>query len=155
MRDLYASRTIEKLAAHIERNRSSQTAPIAAASAISPSQAAFESVPTWERAACHVPQAVALAVYYAAIGLPAAILVFTVLHMLSGGVRPETAIHTLVIAGFLVWPAYLALSIAVKWGVVGRFRAGRSRYGASRTAASGWRACSRACRAHGSSRARR
>src|SRR5205085_5033946 len=47
VRDLYAHRTVEKLAAQIEHNRSKQTAPMAAAPAISPSQAAFESVPVW------------------------------------------------------------------------------------------------------------
>lgn len=125
VRDLYAARTVEKVAVAINRGRTKRSAPVAAVSAISPSQAAFETVPAWERAACHALQAISLAAYYAAIGLPAAIVIFTILHMLTAGVRPEPAIRTLIVAGFLVWPVYLALSIAVKWLAVGRFRPGR------------------------------
>ena len=92
----------------------------------SPSEMAFESVPWWERAACYVLQAISLAVYYAAIGLPPAIVIYTILSILEDGIlRVDIAIRTLVIAGFLLWPFYMGLGIGVKWLVLGRFRAGR------------------------------
>src|SRR5262249_40312613 len=91
----------------------------------SPSQVAFESVPRWERATCYVLQAISLVVYYAAIGLPPAIVICTILSILEDGIlRVDIAIRTLVIAGFLLWPFYMSLSIGTKWLVIGRFRAG-------------------------------
>jgi non-ribosomal peptide synthetase-like protein len=128
VRDLYSHRTVEKLASHLANvqpvPRSRSQAP--PAPKISPSQAAFESVPVWERAACYVLQALSLAVYYAALGLPAAIVIFTIMSIIEEGIlRIDIAIRTLIIAGFLIWPLYLGLSIGVKWLVVGRFQAGR------------------------------
>jgi amino acid adenylation domain-containing protein len=128
VRDLYSHRTVEKLASHLAnvqptpRTRT-QAPPMPK---ISPSQVAFESVPVWERAACYVLQAISLAVYYAALGLPAAILIFTVMSIIEEDIlRVDIAIRTLIVAGFLLWPFYLGLSIGVKWLFIGRFRAGR------------------------------
>jgi hypothetical protein len=128
VRDLYARRTVAELAHHLAgvlpAPRSQSQA--AAAPKISSSQAAFESVPRWERAACYVLQAISLAVYYAALGLPAAIVIFGILSIIDEGiVRVDIAIRTLITAGFLLWPLYLGLSIGMKWLVIGRFRAGR------------------------------
>jgi non-ribosomal peptide synthetase-like protein len=125
VRDLYAQRTAEKLAAHVARMRPPQTVPAVNEVGKSPSQLAFESVPLWERLSCYGLQALSLAVYYAALGLPAAVLLFTILAVIDEGVRIEIAVRTLTIAGFLLWPMYLGMSIGVKRLIVGRFRAGR------------------------------
>ena len=128
VRDLYSHRTAEKLASRLASvqpaPRSRSQAPPAPTK--SPSQVAFESVPAWERAACYVLQALSLAVYYAALGLPAAIVIFTILSIIEEGIlRIDIAIRTLIIAGFLLWPLYLGLSVGMKWLIVGRFQAGR------------------------------
>ena len=127
VRDLYAARTAEKLAQLIDAMQ--PAAPRAAEASteeqISRSEAMRNAVPAWERAACYTLQAVSLAVYYAAIGLPVAVLIFTIMSVLQEGIALQMAVRTLTIAGFLLWPAYLALSIGVKWLVVGRFRPGR------------------------------
>jgi non-ribosomal peptide synthetase-like protein len=127
VRDLYAARTAEKLAQLIDAMQPEPrlTASASAEEKISCSEAVRKTVPAWERAACYTLQAVSLAVYYAAIGLPLAVLVFTIMSVLQEGIALQMAVRTLTIAGFLLWPAYLALSIGVKWLVVGRFRPGR------------------------------
>lgn len=125
VRDLYAQRTAEKLAAHVARMQPQQMAPTASEVGKSPSQIAFESVPLWERLSCYVLQALSLAVYYAALGMPAAVLLFTVLAVIDEGIRIDIAVRTLTIAGFLLWPMYLGLSIGVKRLVVGKFKPGR------------------------------
>lgn len=128
VRDLYAHRTVEKLAIHLAKvqvvcGTKPQVLPL---SQKSPSQMAFESVPWWERATCYLLQAISLAVYYAAIGLPPTIVIYTILSILEDGIlRVDIAIRTLIIAGFLLWPFYLSLSIGVKRLVIGRFQAGR------------------------------
>src|SRR5262249_26138989 len=78
VRDLYAHRTVEKLAIHLAKVQPvSATKPQAVPlSQKSPSQLAFERVPRWERAACYSLQAISLAVYYAAIGLPPTIVIY-------------------------------------------------------------------------------
>jgi len=92
----------------------------------SPSEMAFESVPWWERATCYMLQALSLAVYYAAIGLPPAIVIWTILSIVEQRIlRVDIAVGTLVVAALLLWPLYLSLSIGVKWAVIGRFEAGR------------------------------
>jgi non-ribosomal peptide synthetase-like protein len=128
VRDLYAHRTVEKLAAHLAKVQPvSRTKPQAVPlPRKSPSQTAFESVPWWERTTCYLLQAISLAVYYAAIGLPPTIVIYTVLSILEEGtLRVDLAVRTLTIAGFLLWPLYLGLSIGVKWLAIGRFQAGR------------------------------
>ena len=65
----------------------------------SPSEMAFESVPWWERATCYVLQALSLAVYYAAIGLPPAIVIWTILSIVEQRIlRVDNAIGALVVA---------------------------------------------------------
>jgi monoamine oxidase/carbonic anhydrase/acetyltransferase-like protein (isoleucine patch superfamily)/SAM-dependent methyltransferase len=92
----------------------------------STSEMAFKSVPWWERATCYLLQALSLAVYYAAIGLPPAIVIFTILSIVEDRIlRVDIAIGALVIAGLLLWPLYLSLSIGIKWLVIGRFEAGQ------------------------------
>jgi monoamine oxidase/acetyltransferase-like isoleucine patch superfamily enzyme/SAM-dependent methyltransferase len=103
-----------------------QSSPQVSLSQKSPSQVAFESVPRWERATCYLLQAISLAVYYAAIALPAAIVIYTIMSILEDGIfRVDIAIGALVIAGVLPWPFYLGLSIGTKWLIIGRFQAGR------------------------------
>ncbi len=123
VRDLYAQRTVEKLAAFVSR-MAPQAAGPAVDVKISPSQIAFQRVPLWERWSCYALQAVALAVYYAAIGLPGAVLIFTILAVIDEGIRIDIAVRTLTIAGFLLWPLYLGMAIAVKRLVVGKFKPG-------------------------------
>jgi non-ribosomal peptide synthetase-like protein len=129
VRDLYAHRTVEKLAIHLAKVQPASAripSPELPKSYKSPSQMAFESVPWWERTTCHVLQAISLAVYYAVIGLPPAIVIWTILSVLEDGIlHVDIVVRTLIIAGFLLWPFYLGLSIGVKWLVIGRFRAGR------------------------------
>jgi non-ribosomal peptide synthetase-like protein len=127
VRDLYAHRTVEKLAIHLGKIQAASTKQEALPlPEKSPSQVAFESVSRWERATCYLLQAISLAVYYAAIGLPVAIVICTIMSILEEGIlRVDLTIRTLIIAGFLLWPFYMGLSIGVKWLVIGRFRAGR------------------------------
>jgi non-ribosomal peptide synthetase-like protein len=126
VRDLYAHRTVEKLAGHLEKMVTvKQPASATLTDTVSPSQKAFESVPVWERTACYALQAVSLAVYYAAIGLPGAVLVFTILAVSHDIMRIDIAVRSLTIGGFLLWPAYLGLSLGVKWLIAGRFQSGR------------------------------
>ena len=126
VRDLYSHRTVEKLAIHLAGFQPVQRDETQATPAISASQRAFGGVPRWERTACYLLQGLSLAVYYTALGLPAAIVIFTILSILEGGIqRVDLAIRTLIIAGFLVQPFYLGLAIGTKWLVAGRFQPGR------------------------------
>lgn len=128
VRDIYANRTAEKLAAHLAKVRPVEQHHMVEADGrlVSPSEAAFHAVPRWERMTCLALQALSLAVFYTAIGLPIAVVTYALMEVLSEGVmNVRSMIRTLIIAGFFVWPAYLALGLAAKWLIVGRFRPGK------------------------------
>src|SRR5262249_25697449 len=99
VRDLYAARTAEKLAQRIDAMQPEPrpTTPASAEEKISRSEAVRKTVPAWERATCYTLQAVSLAVYYAAIGLPVAVLVFTIMSVLREGIALQMAVRTLTI----------------------------------------------------------
>jgi non-ribosomal peptide synthetase-like protein len=85
----------------------------------------FAGLAPWKRWTCVALQTVSLYAYCAAISLP-----FVLLLLLARGVqRAEftfaSAAEIATVVSFASWPMLLALSIAVKWLVIGRYKPGR------------------------------
>jgi non-ribosomal peptide synthetase-like protein len=127
VRDLYSRTTVRALARHLE---SIGVAPAGTsgrrqAAAGEGSTAGERARLTWRRWPCAALQALALAVYYGVICAPLVIAGYTVLLVRDGRLDWGAAAVLLTLLGFALWPAGMVLSIAVKWLVIGRYRAGR------------------------------
>lgn len=116
---LYASRTIRALATALEESATAaaNAAPVAA-------RPAFAPVDGWRHALCGLAQAIALIPIYGLVALLVIVpyLVFSALMEFNHGLV-QSLVGTL-IAFVLTPPLITALAIALKWLVIGRFRAG-------------------------------
>lgn len=127
VRNLYQHRTIRKLAAALadsrgtQEQRTAQRPPIAEA----PSRRAFKLVSPLERWLCVGLQAISIALYYLIVSAPVTygVLIYYAVQKETVTASEASWISTLV--GFLLWPSMLALSIAIKWIVIGRYKPGR------------------------------
>ncbi|KAB2917801.1 MAG: amino acid adenylation domain-containing protein [Hyphomicrobiaceae bacterium] len=129
VRDIYKHRTVRALAARLqEMDLRAGVAPAAqtdAAKAPSAGEAAFASVPAWERWLCVALQGISVAFIYGLVAAPVAYAVLMTTAVMSDSIDLGTALWISTGVGFSYWPALLLLSIAVKWLVIGRYRPGR------------------------------
>ncbi len=70
-------------------------------------------------------QVVSLYAFCAAISMPFVLLLLIARGVQRGEMTLASAAEMATVVGFAAWPALLALSIAVKWLVIGRYRPGR------------------------------
>jgi non-ribosomal peptide synthetase-like protein len=123
VRDLYEHRTVRLLAQHLE------AAGVAAAP-----QAPFDGegagglarapLPRF-RFFCVLLQMIGLLALYAVILAPVVALIVLVIKVYGGEIDPWRALDIATTISLLVWPSWLLLSIAIKWLVIGRYKAGR------------------------------
>ena len=73
---------------------------------------------------CVPLQALALVVLYAIMTAPVFAAIVLILRVLAGQTPLDEAISLATTAGFLIWPIWLIISIATKWLVIGRYKAG-------------------------------
>jgi non-ribosomal peptide synthetase-like protein len=128
IRDVYRHATVQKLAAHLARNTAAATPPASGESAGEPrrrsSREVFESGPRFTRWTCYTLQALVLCVSYGVASLPLLGLIFLVLGLIQGSVSLPVSVAVLAAMLFLTTPVKIVLSIAAKWLVIGRYRAG-------------------------------
>ena len=125
IRDLYKHRTIEKLARYLE------SVGIEIESEIKPAestkQPSFSALPPLARSRwiCAALQLIGLLAFYGAISAPGVFAIILVLKVLGGEIEWSAAAEMATTMGFVIWPAWLALSIALKWIIIGRYKPGR------------------------------
>lgn len=124
VRDAYRYSTIRALAAHLSQ-LPEREAP-RTASVLTPStQDVFQSVPKKTRLATATLQALSIYALYGIASLPAGLLFLAGLEWVQGSL----SLWRLVVAGFAIvllsWPVFLALGIASKWILIGRYQAGK------------------------------
>ena len=127
VKDIYECRTVRDVA-----RRLSKTMPSTDTSrdneASPPTETVFKQpihVNLVTRWFCVLLQTLALTIYYSVLSAP---LVFSILiceRVYAGHMSFAAAGGILTIVGFATWPTWLAISIAVKWLAIGRYRAGR------------------------------
>jgi non-ribosomal peptide synthetase-like protein len=122
VRDLYEHRTIEKLALHLESI--GVTADNAAQANTITVPVALPRLPRtrWLYATFQLLGVIAL---YGVISAPFVFAVIIIQKAWGGEVDWVVAAQLATVIGFMVWPSWLALSIAIKWIVIGRYKAGR------------------------------
>ena len=74
---------------------------------------------------CVFLQTFSLAIYYAVLSAPLVCFILICARFYSGKMDFVTAGSLSTLLGFATWPAWLFISIAVKWLTVGRYKAGR------------------------------
>jgi non-ribosomal peptide synthetase-like protein len=120
VRDVYECPTVRTLAQRLE---SRPAADRIETSARTPNRAAFDSVPRWRRWLTITLQG--LSIYFlSAVGLVLSVPVLLSLGWVNGVVSTATWVITSVALIVLAWPILLAFSIAAKWAIIGRYRAG-------------------------------
>ena len=130
VRDIYLYRTIRALAAHIKGIEpdlviAQNPEPIIETPSKTRSDEAFAIVQPLTRWTVASVQAFVSAFYYGLYAAPLAYMVLMVVAVVDGQVEWTTAAAITTAIGFSAWPVMLLMAIAVKWLVIGRFRAGR------------------------------
>ena len=126
--DFYEYRTVRRLAEFLDKSGvgaaagALTTSPLLAAQAATV-DAARPPLPTF-RFLCVPLQALAIILFYAITTAPIFGAIVLVLRVLAGQMAWDEAVTIATIAGFAIWPAWLFISIAVKWLVIGRYKAG-------------------------------
>ncbi|MBS0231921.1 MAG: amino acid adenylation domain-containing protein [Proteobacteria bacterium] len=123
VRDFYEHRTVRRLAAVLAERLASSD--VQDGTPEDRSIKAFKSVHPLMRWTTVALQAVAISIYYTVLTAPVAYTVLMVTAVIDGKVNWVDAAQISTIVGFAIWPCTLALSIAVKWLVIGRFKPGR------------------------------
>ena len=127
VRDFYQHRTIESLAEYLQSvgvaavNETDRQATTGNAGAGSLAQPPLPRV----RWLCAVLQSAGLVAYYAVASYPVVLSIVLILKMLNGELSWPVAAGLMTFLGFAAWPSWLFLSIALKWIVIGRYKAGR------------------------------
>ncbi len=128
VRDVYRNRTIRAYAASLEGKENTQVSSENKNNDTpdkSLAQVQFENVPVWERYTVTVLQGISLLVYFGILFAPVAYATIIGFKVYSGELAWETVAGISTALAFAWWPAMLALSIVVKWTVIGRFKPGR------------------------------
>ena len=89
------------------------------------SRAAFKSVHPLERWTVVTLQALGVLSFYGLAASPIAYAILMIISVIDGHIGISEAIWISTVIGFAVWPLMLILSIALKWTVIGRYKAGR------------------------------
>jgi amino acid adenylation domain-containing protein len=120
VRDVYERPTVHTLAQRLE----SRSVPEVETSARTPSRPMIDSIPPWRRFLTFTLQALSIYLLTAVAMVPVAIPFLLGLGWVSGAVSMATwAIGSAAVL-LLAWPLLLAVSIAAKWAIIGRYRAG-------------------------------
>jgi non-ribosomal peptide synthetase-like protein len=126
VRDTYQHSSVRRLASHIDslkNQREKETAP-----KVAPRPSAeevFHSVPRWERLTVVSLQVLAMAFFFTLAVAPMAILALPVALTVQETMEWEWAMMTLFLMGLMAWPLALAVALAGKWLIIGRYQAGR------------------------------
>ncbi len=127
VRDIYRHSTVKELARSLEdivgpgRKLSKGRKEIRGLTA---AEEAFNSVPVRERQTVVALQAVTLLIYYGIAAAPVAYATILIASVLQGQMEWTAAAEQATIVTFLAWPSMLALTIALKWLVIGRYKPG-------------------------------
>lgn len=126
VRDFYDCRTIRILAGVLQQRVESLSEDDADA----PAQHSVFAAPAppnlpTTRMLCVLLQIVGLIAYYGTVALPVSAAVVLVMQVVDGSVSWERASAIATLGGFAIWPSWLLLGIALKWTVIGRYKAGR------------------------------
>ena len=127
VRDIYRHSTVKELARSLEdivgpgKKLSKGRKEIRGLTA---SEEAFHSVRDRERRIVVALQALTLLVYYGIAAAPVAYTTILMANVLQGQIDWADAAEQASIVAFLAWPSMLALSIAIKWLVIGRYKPG-------------------------------
>jgi non-ribosomal peptide synthetase-like protein len=122
IRDVYRHSTVQQLAAHLAANPAAEEA--VARPQRRSSREVFEGLSRFTRWTCYSLQALVLCLSYGLASVPLLGLVFLVLAVRQGTVSPMVLVVVLAASGFVTTPLTLALSIALKWLIIGRFKPG-------------------------------
>jgi len=123
VRDLYTHRTIRALASHLERI--SVGRPDAESRLRTESDVGTKVELPWTRWPCAFAQLLSVLLLYSILSSPVVFVVVMTLKVLNNEIALERAAQIATVVGFLVWPIWLLLSIALKWIVIGRYKPGR------------------------------
>lgn len=128
IRDTYQYPTIKQLAEHLDS--STDTTFEECIDEPDPgrresSRRVFESLSRLTRWSCITLQSVSLYLIYGLGTVPAGVLLLMFLAVEEGRLSLDSAVWVSVLVTLGVYPAMLALSIIVKWLVIGRYKAGR------------------------------
>ena len=129
--DFYEYRTVRRLAEFLDRSGALQPAGMPGLLGANPSpeeqaaavDAARPPLPAF-RFLCVPLQALTLIVFYGIVTAPIFAAIVLVLRVLGGQTTWDEAVVIATIVGFAIWPSWLLISIAVKWLVIGRYKAG-------------------------------
>jgi non-ribosomal peptide synthetase-like protein len=127
VRDLYRHPTVRALAAELRARGVDVGSSTVAADddAITPSELAFAGVGWFTRTTVSWLQGLSVVAYYALVSAPITFGILTVAAVYDGRIGWSDAAFLATVFGFAYWPAMVALTIAIKWLVIGRYRAGR------------------------------
>jgi non-ribosomal peptide synthetase-like protein len=126
VRDFYEFRTLRKLASALTERRVSRARAGISATGGQGLQSAADFAPlSRTRWLCVLLQTLGLLAFYGATAFPAACGLMLILGVRDGHLIWQQAAQIATIGGFALWPSWLLLSIALKWLVIGRFKAGR------------------------------
>ena len=128
VRDLYRHRTVRELANSLrERGVSfgNEERVPPDGGAPTPSEVAFDSVGRCTRGVVSLLQALSVIVFYTLVSAPVAYATLMTLAVVEGRVPWTDAAWISTVLGFALWPATLALTIGLKWLVIGRYRPGK------------------------------
>src|SRR5262249_30233998 len=129
IRDVYRHSTVQKLAAHLASTAAPAAAsPTGAPAAEQPrrrsSREVFESQSRFTRWTCYTLQTLTLFLTYGIGSLPLIALVYLGMEVMEGTVSLTVFGAAAVGMKFLLPPVRIALSIVLKWLVIGRFKPG-------------------------------
>jgi non-ribosomal peptide synthetase-like protein len=127
VRDFYLHRSARALAAHLQGSVTYVSAAPDAARGEAAAAADAPVPPTWFRYPCAMLQLLGVLAYFGAVSAPLAIFIVLIIQVRNGEQDLWRAVDIATTVSFLIWPTWLALSIAVKWLVIGRYKPGRYR----------------------------
>jgi non-ribosomal peptide synthetase-like protein len=127
MRDLYAHRTAAHLAGYLESLEIAEASKAKAATDALPADAvpAVHPVGAVGRWACAFFQAITILAVYGVVVAPVVYLMVLGFGVLDGSVEGWRAAEDATKFSLGIWPSWLAISIAAKWIVIGRYKPGR------------------------------
>ena len=128
VRDIYKNRTVRTLAVRLRDlgvSIGATTEQAAAADAPTEAEQVFATVPVWERWLCVGLQAISVMAIYGLFAAPFAYGALMTVAVMVESVAFDTALWLTTGLAFAYWPVLLALSIGLKWLVIGRYRPGQ------------------------------
>lgn len=130
VRDIYERRTVRALSAELrqrglDESRLLQNQDEQASLSQDDNGKPSMLVPAHVRWFTVTVQAVVATIYYGIGTAPLAFAALMYAGVQAGDITIERALHSSFIVGFAAWPSMLALSILVKWVVIGKYKPGR------------------------------